>query len=278
MQTFIDFVSRYKKLPYEGYRSVIIDVRGNPGGDLGVLANMLNYVVPDKKVMFSLRYRDEEIEPISSTGIGWRPNKIVVLTDKNSASAAEIFSGSLQDLGYADIVGETTYGKGYGQYHITLDDNSTAVVSNFEILLPVTTHYDGKGIVPKYPVALGQEAYPMPALTPLYPSGAIEASASYSERDYALEQRLSLLGYLGKKPNGIFDSETLWAVNAFQRLHGQAETADCPETTIAALAADISALSKTMVPKDTQLNKALELAYKAAEKPLSYTLPKVTLD
>lgn len=279
LKTFTDFVSRYKKLPYEGYRSVIIDVRGNPGGDLSVLANMLNYVVPDKnKTMFALRYRDMKIETIDSNGLGWRPNKLVLLADEHSASASEVFVGSLQDLGYGEIVGTTTYGKGYGQYHIPLEDTSTAIISNFELWLPVTIKYDGIGIKPKYNVALKQIAYPMPRLLPLYPTGAVTASESYSERAEALEQRLSLLGYLGKTVDGIFDSETLWAVNAFQRTHGLTQTADCPVSTLTAIDKDIATLAGTLVTKDTQLDKALELARAAAEKPLSYVPPKVDLD
>jgi carboxyl-terminal processing protease len=278
-QTFLDFVTRYKKLPYEGYRSVVIDVRGNPGGDLAVLYNMLNYVVPDKNVsMFALRYRDMKVQELKSTGIGWRPNKIVVLADGGSASASEIFAGSLQDLGYADIVGQTTYGKGYGQLHINLGDDSTAVISNFEIWLPVTIKYDGKGIKPKYSVPLGQEPYPIPRLTPLYQTGSITLSEAYSDRAYALEQRLSLLGYLGKTPNGVYDSETSWAVSAFNLTHNIPETGGCSNATIAAVNADIDALSKTTVTVDSQFDKALELAREAAKKPLSYELPVIDLD
>ena len=68
------------------------------------------------------RWREDMggLEQTYSTGGGLPLNKIVVLVDGGTASAAELLAGSLQDTGTAMLLGEKTYGKGQGQFHFDL--------------------------------------------------------------------------------------------------------------------------------------------------------------
>ena len=103
LKTFFDFVDIYTGLPAEGFTSVILDVRSNPGGSLDVLLNILNYVVPDKgKELMSIYTRDTGHDIYLSDGLGWTPKKMLILVNEHTASAAEVFAGSLQVLDYAE--------------------------------------------------------------------------------------------------------------------------------------------------------------------------------
>ena len=92
------------------------------------------------------------------------PDKMIVLVNEYTASAAEVLAGTLKVLGYAEVVGTPTYGKGLGQYHFTLDDGSVAILTSFEIKLSGSVSYNGEGINPDYTVYQQQAPYPMPKL------------------------------------------------------------------------------------------------------------------
>jgi len=107
-----------------GMKSLILDMRSNPGGLLeqGLRVSDL-FLDPGEKIV-SLRGRTPEAnrEYDDSTAQRWPALPIVVLVDDRSASAAEIVAGALQDHDRAVIVGESTYGKGSAQTIIPLAD------------------------------------------------------------------------------------------------------------------------------------------------------------
>jgi len=107
-----------------GMKSLILDLRSNPGGLLeqGLRVSDL-FLDPGEKIV-SLRGRTPEAnrEYDDSTTQRWPALPIVVLVDDRSASAAEIVAGALQDHDRAVIVGESTYGKGSAQTIIPLPD------------------------------------------------------------------------------------------------------------------------------------------------------------
>ncbi len=104
-------------LKSQGMRKLIFDLRGNPGGALDEAVNIVNLFVPKgRKVVYtkgkipsSNREYYTSSEPVDTV------MPIVVLVDGNSASSSEIFSGSLQDMDRAVVVGTRTYGKGLVQ-------------------------------------------------------------------------------------------------------------------------------------------------------------------
>ncbi len=101
----------------KGMRKLVLDLRDNPGGALDEAVNIVNLFVPKgRKVVYtkgkvpsSNREYFTSSEPVDTL------MPIVVLVDGNSASAAEIVSGSLQDMDRAVVVGNRTYGKGLVQ-------------------------------------------------------------------------------------------------------------------------------------------------------------------
>ena len=107
----------YLELKEKGIKSLIIDLRGNPGGLLREAINISNFFLPKGEVIVSTKGKEED----ENTTYKAHNNPIdteiplVVMVDDNSASASEIVAGAMQDLDRAVIVGSRTYGKGLVQ-------------------------------------------------------------------------------------------------------------------------------------------------------------------
>lgn len=159
VKTYVDFVFSIKDMVESNSRALILDLRGNPGGEVDMALNILNRLIPDETTYFMTRSKimgEYDYDFYDSEGIGPLLNKIIILHDGGSASASEIIIASLHDLGYAETVGTQTYGKARGQYHVGLLDGSVAVVTGIELMAPTSPDYDGIGIAPDHVVSMGK--------------------------------------------------------------------------------------------------------------------------
>jgi carboxyl-terminal processing protease len=97
--------------------SLIFDVRDNGGGVMEDCLEMLNFFLPKGKILLSLKGKSQALNRIyRTTQDPIAPNlPLVVLVNRNSASASEIFAGAIQDLDRGVIVGTRTFGKGLVQ-------------------------------------------------------------------------------------------------------------------------------------------------------------------
>ncbi len=107
-----DFDAALWKLHRAGMRSLIVDVRGNPGGLLSASVDVANRFV-GTGVIVSTRGRNhlEDYTHRADMASTWRV-PLVVLVDENSASASEIFAAAIRDNHRGTIVGRRSYGKG----------------------------------------------------------------------------------------------------------------------------------------------------------------------
>ncbi len=108
------------KLYQSGMKSLVLDLRGNPGGLLTTAIELSNKFLPSGTIV-STRGRnaqDNTTETANSTQTWKVP--LVVLVDGNSASASEIFAAAIQENGRGVIVGRHSYGKGTVQTHFPL--------------------------------------------------------------------------------------------------------------------------------------------------------------
>ena len=112
-----ELLKAYNELKDKGIKSLIIDLRNNPGGLLREAINICNFFLPKGEVIVSTKGKSES----ENTTYKAHNNPIdteiplVIMVDSNSASASEIVAGAMQDLDRAVIVGERTFGKGLVQ-------------------------------------------------------------------------------------------------------------------------------------------------------------------
>ena len=110
-------------LSSKGMRRLLFDVRGNPGGPLDQAIKVANEFLPKGRMIVYTRGRvansDQDYRATEESEFTEMP--VVLLANRNSASAAEIVTGALQDHDRAYVVGETTFGKALVQsvYRIT---------------------------------------------------------------------------------------------------------------------------------------------------------------
>ena len=117
---------------------MILDLRGNPGGLLDAAVDVSSKFVPRGSLIVSTRGRRAEAErKYASTEEPVLPSTpLVVLTDRNSASASEIVAGSLQDLDRALIVGTRSFGKGLVQTIVPLNYGAQLKVTTARYYIP----------------------------------------------------------------------------------------------------------------------------------------------
>ena len=138
--TYAEFLQSMTSLTNRGARDFIIDLRGNTGGYMEPAIMIVNEFLPARCKIVSTKGRHpQDNSVVISDGSGSFPNaRVAVLTDENTASASEIFSGAIQDNDRGLIIGRRSFGKGLVQRPIQLKDGS-------EIRLTVQRYYTPSG-------------------------------------------------------------------------------------------------------------------------------------
>lgn len=132
------FMEAIDDLEAQGMQSLIIDLRNNGGGLLTSMVTMLDYILPEERLIYCLDKNGKNIGTEYSTNEHQVELPIVILINGYSASASECFSGTMQDYGAATIVGTKSYGKGVMQQIYELPDGSG-------IKLTIAAYYTGGG-------------------------------------------------------------------------------------------------------------------------------------
>jgi carboxyl-terminal processing protease len=127
-----------KRLQDQGMRQLILDLRGNPGGLLDQAIDVASEFLPRGQVVVSVKGRTEYSDPIvyKSTGSDPATVPLVILLNRNSASASEIVAGAIQDHGRGLIVGETSFGKGLVQRIFQLPFNTGLTLTTARYYTP----------------------------------------------------------------------------------------------------------------------------------------------
>ena len=136
-----------KALEAQDVDGYILDLRGNPGGLLEASIDIARQWL-NEGIIVSTRTREGIRDVRRATGSAITDKPLVVLIDQGSASASEILSGSLQDNGRAQLVGQKTFGKGLVQAVRGLSDGSGLTVTIAKYLTPKGTDIHKNGIEP----------------------------------------------------------------------------------------------------------------------------------
>lgn len=154
-KTYSQFLDSLNKLELQNMDSLIIDLRGNSGGYLKIVAEMLSIFMDTDTTIYQIKTKTETTE-YKSLFAGKKDYKIVMLVDNNSASASEIMASSMKEKYGAIIVGKTTYGKGTVQTTVDLSNNGMLKYTIQEWLTPNGNSIDKKGVTPDYDIDLDE--------------------------------------------------------------------------------------------------------------------------
>jgi carboxyl-terminal processing protease len=137
--------------------ALILDLRGNPGGQIFVHKAIASQLVgtPELSMRYQLRDGMEEayLDPVSDP----YPGEVVILVDEHSASSSEEFSGSLQALGRATIVGAQTPGRCLTANIVPLVNGALLVYPFGQSQTPDGRILEDNGVVPDIAVALDRQ-------------------------------------------------------------------------------------------------------------------------
>jgi len=134
-----------RNLKHEG--GVILDLRDNPGGLIDEAVNVAGLFL-DGGVVVSYQRRGAETRVLEAPPGLATKDPLVVLVNKQSASAAEVVAGALQDRNRAVIVGSRTYGKGSVQESSTMRDGSSIQLTVGKYRTPTGRYIEGIGVTP----------------------------------------------------------------------------------------------------------------------------------
>lgn len=157
------FKNELNKLKSQGMKSLIIDLRDNPGGVLDQCVDMVSNFVPSGKTIVSTIDKYNHKKEYKSKGGDFINLPLTILTNGNSASASEIFSGAIRDYKIGTLVGEKTYGKGVVQTILDTGNGTALKVTVSKYYTPNGENIHKKGIKPNvevvYPEELKKVAY-----------------------------------------------------------------------------------------------------------------------
>lgn len=163
--TYDQFKVATENLLNSGATSLVFDVRNNGGGTLDSVIKMLDMLLPEGDIATSVD-KNGNVKVLGVSDASYINVPMAVLTNKNTASAAELFTQALKDYNVAKSVGEKTYGKGTMQVYHKLKDGSAIKVTTNKYNPPISPNYDGVGIKPDYEVTLEGELLDVELIDP----------------------------------------------------------------------------------------------------------------
>ena len=145
------FKKHLESLESDNIDSLIIDVRGNSGGYLTTVSDILSMFLKKGEVVYQLKTKDK-IEKIYDKTNESRNYKVAVLVNGGSASASELLTAAMKDIYKAYIIGTTTYGKSKVQKTQDLSNGTSIKFTFQEWLTPEGISVGDKGITPEYEI------------------------------------------------------------------------------------------------------------------------------
>jgi carboxyl-terminal processing protease len=258
MDTFSDptskqFESTVKKLRKQGAKSFVLDLRGNPGGELTQALAIASMCLKNGQTIVKVQDRTGAVQTYKAGkkyDKGFKVTEpMAILIDGNSASASEILSAALNENNKTPLVGEQSFGKGTVQNVASMSSSAELKLTVAKWLTPNGTWINKKGLTPtikvKYPDYMNITAFSVTSMKLGDESGDVKS----------LQQLLKALGNDPQTENGYYGPSTQAAVKAFQSAHGL--TADGAANT-ATLQALVAELSTKYANDDPQLNAAVK--------------------
>ena len=207
-----DFAHTLKKLEKDEIQGLVLDVRGNPGGYLQSVEEILKQFVTKEQPYIQIEERNGDKKRYFSKLTKKKDYPVTVLIDKGSASASEILAGALKEASGYDIVGVTSFGKGTVQQAVPMGDGSNIKLTLYKWLTPEGNWIHKKGVEPTITV----EQPEVFQTSPIQLEKSLEPDMN-NEKIKAVQVILKGLGYEPGREDGYFNKETEIAVKTFQQ-------------------------------------------------------------
>lgn len=140
------FKTAVKDLQSQDMKSMIVDVRSNPGGLITSVVDILDQILPEGTVVYTEDKYGKRENYTSDSNCLKLP--IAVLVNENSASASEIFAGAIKDYNYGTLIGVKTFGKGIVQTVYPLEDGDAIKITTAKYYTPNGNYIHKVGITP----------------------------------------------------------------------------------------------------------------------------------
>ena len=152
--TYSEFLAALARLNHDGFRSLVLDLRGNLGGYMAPAVQIANEFLPKGRlILYTEGHRSPRKEYMSDGRGTYQSLPLVVLIDEGTASASEILAGAVQDNDRGTVVGRRSFGKGLVQEPIEFSDGSM-------LRLTIARYYTPSGRCLQKPYVPGdEEAY-----------------------------------------------------------------------------------------------------------------------
>ena len=154
--TYNQFRENVELIEKENISGLVIDVRGNSGGYLHSVTDMLDMFLPNGKIIYQISDRKKTYKYAASTNES-RNYPVAVLVNKGSASASEILAIGLNESYGADVVGTYTYGKGTVQTTKNLSSGAMIKYTIQKWLSPKGNWINDKGVKPTVEIDISDE-------------------------------------------------------------------------------------------------------------------------
>ncbi len=149
------FKKNEEALKSKNIKSLIIDLRNNPGGLLTTVSEIADEFM-EKGVITYTEDKNGKKEYVYAKDGRW-DIPVVIIVNENSASASELLTGALKDEGIATVVGVNTYGKGVVQTTFPFNDGSAIKITTSKYYTPKGVCIDGVGIAPDVEIEADSE-------------------------------------------------------------------------------------------------------------------------
>lgn len=247
-----EFAELVATLKENEVKNVILDLRNNPGGLLGVAIDIAKTIVPKGKIV-DVVYRDDSMNYTYESDLETPPFNIMTLINENTASCAEILASAIQDSGAGKLIGKQTYGKAVIQNVYSLKNGMVFKITIGQYLTRNGNEIGHIGLTPDYDVdntekkidTSGYKKFDF--LTPVSVGGS-------GNNVSAAKERLALMGYfIGNLGNDVFNVDLCDAIKKFQKDNNLADSGVLDIPTQIKLKEQFEKLSTTV---DVQLQEA----------------------
>ena len=233
--------------------NICIDLRGNGGGYLTSVVNLLDFFIPKDQLMFSVTYQNQApVEYKGSNTTKYTFEKGFVLVDEGSASSSEVMTSALSEvLGYR-VIGQTTYGKGTVQTQYSLSNGSTLKLTVGKWTTSQGVWINDKGITPDYMTESESSSFTIDKMETTYAYDQVDDTIKN------MQKMLKKVGYNVDREDGYFSLKTKTALQSFEKKYGL-EVNGIYEKKDAIILLSVVAYDIYQESKDLEYEKVLEL-------------------